>query len=216
MSNTGVEQVFLYEALSGKLTCVSCDPTGEAPVPTNASTNTTDSVGAALPVSLQQTYQPRWITEDGSRVFFESAQPLVPQATNGWLDVYEWERDGPVVANRHRVASFCSRAAATPKTRIYWMRRRTVTTCSSSLVRNWWRRIVTISTMCMTCVLVVCVLVSRLRVLVAVVRVCRRRRRSSRRPRASRSKGSATSHHHCPRNIRGASRRGRRSARRVS
>ena len=94
MSNTGVEQVFLYEALSGKLTCVSCDPTGEAPVPTNASTNTTDSVGAALPVSLQQTYQPRWITEDGSRVFFESAQPLVPQATNGWLDVYEWERDG--------------------------------------------------------------------------------------------------------------------------
>ena len=94
MSKGDVEQVWLYEAPSGKLTCVSCNPTGEAPVSTNASTNLTDSVGAVLPVSLQATYQPRWISEDGSRVFFESAQPLVPQATNGWLDVYEWERDG--------------------------------------------------------------------------------------------------------------------------
>ena len=90
---SGVE-VFLYEAPSGKLTCVSCDPTGEAPVSTNASTEYDSSVEAALPISLQPTYQPRWISEDGSRVFFESAQRLVPQATNGWLDVYEWERNG--------------------------------------------------------------------------------------------------------------------------
>ncbi len=95
-----IEEAFLYEAQSGKLTCVSCDPTGEAPVTTNASSTgitregETFLVGAALPVSLQATYQPRWISEDGSRVFFESAQPLAPQATNGWLDVYEWERDG--------------------------------------------------------------------------------------------------------------------------
>ncbi len=98
-----IEEVYLYEAQSGKLTCVSCNPTGEAPVPTNASTGTavsiqsgeeTGLVGAELPVSLKPTYQPRWISEDGSRVFFSSAQPLAPQATNGWLDVYEWERDG--------------------------------------------------------------------------------------------------------------------------
>ncbi len=86
--------VELYEAQSEKLTCVSCDPTGEAPVRTNASTEFTSSVGAALPNSLEPTYQPQWISEDGSRVFFESAQPLAPQATNGWLDVYEWERNG--------------------------------------------------------------------------------------------------------------------------
>ncbi len=90
---SGVE-VWLYETQSGKLTCVSCDPTGEATVPTNAATETDDSVGAVLPLSVQPTYQPRWISEDGSHVFFDSAQPLVPQATNGWLDVYEWERDG--------------------------------------------------------------------------------------------------------------------------
>jgi hypothetical protein len=34
------------------------------------------------------------ISDDGSRVFFDSGEPLVPQDTNGWLDVYEWERDG--------------------------------------------------------------------------------------------------------------------------
>ena len=97
------EEAFLYDAQSGKLTCVSCDPTGEAPVITNAFLHKKSSIegltetfliGAALPTSLEPTYQPQWISEDGSRVFFESAQPLVPQATNGWLDVYEWERDG--------------------------------------------------------------------------------------------------------------------------
>ena len=95
-----IEEAFLYEAQSGKLTCVSCDPTGEAPVNTNAiaggkqAEGETFLIGTVLPNSLEPTYQPQSITEDGSRVFFESAQPLVPQASNGWLDVYEWERDG--------------------------------------------------------------------------------------------------------------------------
>jgi hypothetical protein len=34
------------------------------------------------------------VANDGSRVFFDSGQPLVPQDSNGWMDVYEWERDG--------------------------------------------------------------------------------------------------------------------------
>jgi hypothetical protein len=34
------------------------------------------------------------ISDEGGRVFFNSGEPLVPGATNGWLDVYEWERDG--------------------------------------------------------------------------------------------------------------------------
>jgi hypothetical protein len=47
-----------------------------------------------LPFSGFATYQLRSISEDGSRVFFESVQPLVPQAQNGRMNVYEWERDG--------------------------------------------------------------------------------------------------------------------------
>ena len=50
--------------------------------------------GAFLPVSWSSTYQPEWISEDGSRVFFDSVEPLVSQDTNGKPDVYEWERDG--------------------------------------------------------------------------------------------------------------------------
>ena len=97
-----LEEVFLYEAPSNKLTCVSCNPTGEAPVVTNASTASpqaleagfAESVGAVLPISHEAAYQPRWISDDGGRVFFDSAQPIVPQANNKFLDVYEWERDG--------------------------------------------------------------------------------------------------------------------------
>jgi hypothetical protein len=99
---TSLVEVFLYEAQSGKLTCVSCNPTGEAVVPTKASTvydknnehYTTGFVGALLPQSHEAAYQPQILTADGARVFFESAEPLVPQADNGYLDVYEWERDG--------------------------------------------------------------------------------------------------------------------------
>jgi hypothetical protein len=48
-----------------------------------------------LPVSDSLTdYQPRVISDDGSRVFFDSIEPLVPRDDNGFVDVYEWERAG--------------------------------------------------------------------------------------------------------------------------
>jgi hypothetical protein len=92
-----LDEVFLYEATSGSLTCVSCNPSGEPPAPVPADIASEQSgqlVGAFFPVSGQPTYQPQSITADGSRVFFDSAEPLVPQDKNGWIDVYEWERDG--------------------------------------------------------------------------------------------------------------------------
>ena len=39
-------------------------------------------------------YQLRTISADGSRVFFDSAEALVPGAQRGVPSVYEWERDG--------------------------------------------------------------------------------------------------------------------------
>ena len=95
------DEVFLYEATASKLTCVSCNPTGAPPVSTafNTYRGTVYSLGAFLPESARnesqtQVSQPRLISDDGSRVFFQSGEPLVSQDTNGWLDVYEWERDG--------------------------------------------------------------------------------------------------------------------------
>lgn len=87
--NEGLSEVFVYDAEGGgHLWCVSCDPSGAPPADMRA--------GAAgfVPVGRSNTYQPRSISEDGSRVFFDSREPLVPRDTNGVQDVYEWEREG--------------------------------------------------------------------------------------------------------------------------
>jgi hypothetical protein len=59
---------------------VSCNPTG-AP-----------GGGGTLRRSFKGGFEPRWISEDGNRVFFESGEPLVAQDTAG-TGVYEWERE---------------------------------------------------------------------------------------------------------------------------
>lgn len=87
--NEGLQEVYVYDAEEGRLSCVSCDPGGEAP-----SVRTVGGVAGYIPVSHSATYMPRVVSEDGSRVFFDSVEPLVPQDTNGTGDVYEWERAG--------------------------------------------------------------------------------------------------------------------------
>jgi hypothetical protein len=84
------EEVYLYDARSGHLICVSCNPSGERPIgPASIPAGThTESRGGSGGKSV---YQPRAISEDGSRVFFETSDALVLQDTNSKLDVYEYE-----------------------------------------------------------------------------------------------------------------------------
>jgi hypothetical protein len=99
-----LQEVFLYEAGADQLRCVSCDPGGEPPAPTEfyyrevAGSVRPGPVGAYFPISKTgspgDTHQVHGITDDGSRIFFDSGEPLAPQDTNGWMDVYEWERNG--------------------------------------------------------------------------------------------------------------------------
>jgi hypothetical protein len=89
-NSRAVHEVYVYDADSGALSCASCDPTGEQPTGRGGLA----SQGGFFPVSGSQTTHLRVISEDGSRVFFESVEPLVPKAQNGVLNVYEWERDG--------------------------------------------------------------------------------------------------------------------------
>ena len=95
-------EVFVYDANTAQLSCASCDP-GVSPVvpaPIRAIATANDPTGSELWGSFLPTgyskvgYQSRLLSDDGDRVFFSSFEPLVPQATNGWLDVYEWEREG--------------------------------------------------------------------------------------------------------------------------
>ncbi len=90
--NQGLQEVYVYEAETEHLFCASCDPSGAPPAITEE-----NAAFLPLPFSAEHsmdTYQPRWISEDGSRVFFDSEEPLVSQDTNGLQDVYEWERAG--------------------------------------------------------------------------------------------------------------------------
>ena len=84
------EEVFVYDAAGGgSLSCASCNPTGGRPTgPSGIPGGTDFSPGRGI-------YQSRVISEDGSRVFFESYDGLVLQDINGTRDVYEYEDGHP-------------------------------------------------------------------------------------------------------------------------
>jgi hypothetical protein len=84
--NNRNQEVYVYDAGTARLACASCNPSGRSP-------NAGLFVASVTP-GFSDTYQHRWISDDGTRVFFDSSEALVPQDTNGLLDVYEWEQNG--------------------------------------------------------------------------------------------------------------------------
>ena len=79
-------EIFLYDAVAGKLSCVSCAPSGEAPSgPAEMPSPSVEMQTPQSPLYLQ-----RDVLDDG-RVFFDSRTPLVAQAVNGEINVYEYE-----------------------------------------------------------------------------------------------------------------------------
>jgi hypothetical protein len=89
-------EVYLYDAAAnggeGKLVCASCNPSGARPVGSDFDPSEGEFWAAAqLPVWESSLYQPRALSEDGSRLFFQTSDSLVPRDTNGVKDVYEWE-----------------------------------------------------------------------------------------------------------------------------
>jgi hypothetical protein len=77
-------EVFVYDAAADHLSCASCNPSGARPV------------GAASEPDAEHTgHIPRFISDDGQRVFFSSYDVLLPSDTNGQQNVYEYE-DGVI------------------------------------------------------------------------------------------------------------------------
>jgi WD40-like Beta Propeller Repeat len=105
------EEVYLYDAITGKLTCASCNPTGARPVGISYSIAGEELVGAGGRVfqkgvwiasnippwtnmgTSMSRYQSRYLSDSG-RLFFDSNDALVPQDVNGTQDVYEYEQAG--------------------------------------------------------------------------------------------------------------------------
>jgi hypothetical protein len=98
--NAGISEFYRYSAGTGRIVCVSCMPGGEAPVeaPTLESIRTTSAPVSPAP------FLSRNLSSDGDRVFFESAEALVPGDTDGVKDVYEWEASGSGTCNPTRTS----------------------------------------------------------------------------------------------------------------
>ncbi len=88
-----------HEGMPENPLCVSCNPDGKPP------TSSSEFARSAVRVDNPAGAQPRPISEEssngpeggennGSHVFFDTAESLVAQDTNGKVDVYEWEEDG--------------------------------------------------------------------------------------------------------------------------
>jgi hypothetical protein len=87
---TGYDQIYRYDSGTSEVRCVSCPPGGAAAVgPAHMSNNEQEE-------SNEHTTAAGWVvpsrgmTADGSQVYFDTPQALVPQDTNGVRDVYEW------------------------------------------------------------------------------------------------------------------------------
>ncbi len=89
-------EVFTYDAETGKLSCVSCNPSGQRPMGRKVALEEFPRTWAAalLPTYENELYGSRVISDDGSRVYFNSYEALLPRDTNGRVDVYEWEAPG--------------------------------------------------------------------------------------------------------------------------
>jgi hypothetical protein len=103
------EEVYEYDAASGRLVCVSCDPTGARPEGRQEPEGTKVDpwevwrgrwIAGSVPGWLEESnwfepanYQPRYLSDSG-RLFFDSPAGLAPQDVNGTEDVYQYEPAG--------------------------------------------------------------------------------------------------------------------------
>jgi hypothetical protein len=107
------EEVYEYHASSRQLVCASCNPTGERPTGVLDSKIVNEGRGLLVDqlgiwttesgrwlaglvpgwTPMEEAtarYQSRYLSDEG-RLFFDSSDTLVPQATNGLMNVYEYE-----------------------------------------------------------------------------------------------------------------------------
>jgi hypothetical protein len=91
--NTGGDpcrQIYLYDARSDDLSCLTCIPA--VPITGNANLFGNSEAGRLGDPTINAPFRlPRNLSADGTRAFFETARPLVSADQNTKIDVYEWE-----------------------------------------------------------------------------------------------------------------------------
>lgn len=77
-------EIYEYNAETDQLVCGSCDPSGAPPTGSAV-------IGARLKAPLSTPFhQPRSLSDDGTRLFFSSPDPLVPGAASRSMKVFEY------------------------------------------------------------------------------------------------------------------------------
>jgi hypothetical protein len=82
--NAGHTEIYRYDDNDKSLACVSCSAL--APATADARLQELKLVPAGIVLNN--------LTDDGNRVFFETAEALVPRDTDGVNDIYEWRKEG--------------------------------------------------------------------------------------------------------------------------
>jgi len=90
LTNSVYHPLYVYDERNNSVKCVSCPQTGALAV--SDVTIYPISSGGAAPL-LNLIYQPRFVTNNGRYVFFNTADALVPQDTNGVYDGYEYNTE---------------------------------------------------------------------------------------------------------------------------
>jgi hypothetical protein len=92
--NEGVPEFYRYRASEpGKLSCLTCPPSGEA-VSEGPRLGSRTTFPQIEPIDEVQAVQSRNLSADGSRFFFQTSESLAPTDTDEVGDVYEWEAPG--------------------------------------------------------------------------------------------------------------------------
>lgn len=87
--NAGWNEIYLFNAKEDRLSCVSCNPSGAA---ASSEAQLTDHPIQGPPSANASLT--RNLSDEGNRVFFQTAESLLPEDTNGQTDIYEWEQEG--------------------------------------------------------------------------------------------------------------------------
>lgn len=89
----GCRELYVYSADTDQLACASCVPSG---APATQMASDVDYVNSGA--STINWNENRALSDDGSRAFFNTAEALVPEDTNGRVDAYEYDVRSRTVA----------------------------------------------------------------------------------------------------------------------
>jgi hypothetical protein len=86
-------ELYLFSAGSGAgtLACISCNPTGARPL---GPSTIPGAIANGENEGATQAYKPRVLSANAKRLFFDSADQIVPEDGSTALDVYQWEAGG--------------------------------------------------------------------------------------------------------------------------